>query len=241
MEVESTWVQKNMEKYEGGPCSGLKEEVARQLREEYGFETTENPDWDIGIGLARRELKGDLESEESVSSSLGRSAGKGRVMRPKSKWQLRRERQRERQQEEQQERQWEKQRENTSNLDMPMGEGGAVELESKQKLKRKRQRERRKEKQREKRKEKRKEKQEEKHKEKQKENASNLERLMEGLMREGGALKSKSLRRKRQRERQRERRKERKREKQRENVNNLDGLAGEGGDTKPKLGVDEGK
>lgn len=83
-ETESAWVQRNRESYEGGRCSELKEEVARQLQEEYGFETTGNPDWDIGIGLAWRELRDDLESEESVSSGLGGSMGEYGVMESES-------------------------------------------------------------------------------------------------------------------------------------------------------------
>ena len=59
----------------------MKEEVSRQFREEYGFETTGNPDWDIGIGLAWRELREDLESEESVPSDLGGSVGEYGAMK----------------------------------------------------------------------------------------------------------------------------------------------------------------
>lgn len=65
-DVGSSLTQQNGERYEGGRCSVLKEEVARQLREEHGFQTTGNPEWDIGIGLAWRELKDDLESDEDL-------------------------------------------------------------------------------------------------------------------------------------------------------------------------------
>ena len=55
----------------------MKEEVARQLREEQDFETTGNPEWDIGIGMAWREFKEwnqDTESEGNGSSNLDDSA-----------------------------------------------------------------------------------------------------------------------------------------------------------------------
>ena len=68
----------------------MKEEVARQLREEHNFETTGNPEWDIGIGMAWkefREMNEDTEPEENVSSNLGGESG---VMKPKSKRQLKR-------------------------------------------------------------------------------------------------------------------------------------------------------
>ena len=78
--VESAWVKSNREEYETGRRSYLKEEVARQLREEQGFETTGNPVWDIGIGMAWREFKEwnqDTESEGNGSSNLDVSVGKG--------------------------------------------------------------------------------------------------------------------------------------------------------------------
>ena len=70
---------KSWERYESGPHSVLKEEVARQLREQYNFETTGNPDWDIGIGMAWRDFKdmNDTDSEEDGSDGSVGEAKKG--------------------------------------------------------------------------------------------------------------------------------------------------------------------
>ena len=69
----------NREEYEAGRCSYLKEEVARQLREQYNFETTGNPEWDIGIGMAWRDFKdmNDTDSEEDGSDESVGGAEKG--------------------------------------------------------------------------------------------------------------------------------------------------------------------
>ena len=102
-------MKKNRERYEAGGRSVLKEEVARQWREEYDFATTGDPEMDMIIAMGLRDMKEDTESEASVSSNLGGSvgevkankskldgsAGEGGETKSKSKRQLKRERQRE--------------------------------------------------------------------------------------------------------------------------------------------------
>ena len=136
---------KNWEGDESGPHSLLKEEVARQLREQYNFETTGNPQWDIGIGMAWREFKEmdeDIEPEEDVPSNIGGLTGEGgaaKSTKPQSKRQLKKERWLQRQRERRREGRREGRRENMGNLDGPARQGEATTTKSKRQLKRERQ------------------------------------------------------------------------------------------------------